>query len=100
MSVQAPSDKRFRRAHVSPTRRRQSWLSGWKRVVGTVLGVGLAVALAVYGGYRAAAFAIGTDALVIQRITVEGNSAKSSRCLRDFEARTCSRWTWRSGTPG
>jgi cell division septal protein FtsQ len=74
MSVQAPSDKRFRRAHVSPTRRRQSWLSDWKHVVGIALGV----ALAVYVGYQGATLAISPDTLVIQRITVEGNLRMST----------------------
>lgn len=74
MSVQAPADKRFRRAHVAPTRRRTLWPPDWKLVAG-----GLAVlVLLAYAGYRGISWVMGDDALVIQRITVEGNVRMSA----------------------
>ncbi|MGE0394847.1 MAG: cell division protein FtsQ/DivIB [Vicinamibacterales bacterium] len=69
MSVQAPADKRFRRAHVAPTRRRRLWPPDWKVVAGSLA----VVVLVSYAGYRGLSWATGGDALVIQRITVEGH---------------------------
>jgi len=78
MSVQAPTDKRFRRAHIAPTRRRQLWPPDWKLVAG-----GLAVLVLVsYAGYRGLSWAMGDDALLIQRITVEGNDRLSTGEVR------------------
>jgi cell division septal protein FtsQ len=74
MSVQAPSDKRFRRAHVAPTRRRRLWPPDWKVVAGCLAGL----VLVSYAGYRGISWAMGADALVIQRITVEGNARLSA----------------------
>ncbi len=74
MSVQAPSDKRFRRAHVAPTRRRRLWPPDWKVVVGCLAGL----VLVSYAGYRGLSWVMGDDALVIQRITVEGNVRMST----------------------
>jgi cell division septal protein FtsQ len=74
MSVQAPSDKRFRRAHVAPTRRRRLWPPDWKVVAGCLAGL----VLVSYAGYRGLSWAMGDDALVIQRITVEGNVRMST----------------------
>lgn len=74
MSVQAPSDKRFRRAHVAPTRRRRLWPPDWKVVAGCLAGL----VLVSYAGYRGLSWAMGADALVIQRITVEGNVRMST----------------------
>ena len=37
-SIQAPADKRFRRAHVTPSRRRRLWPPNWRYVgIGAVL---------------------------------------------------------------
>lgn len=69
VGVQAPADKRFRRAQVAPTRRRRLWPPDWKVVVGAVAGL----ILAGYAGYRGVSYAMGADALLIQRISVEGN---------------------------
>jgi cell division protein FtsQ len=72
--VAAPSDKRFRRAHVKPARRgkasaRYPWLVF--KVV-TVLG------LALYGGWRGTALVLGAPALQVARISVRGNERLSS----------------------
>ena len=74
MSIQAPADKRFRRAHVQPTRRRRLWPPDWKVVTAVALGL----VVAVYAGYQGVTLAMGSDALVIQRITVEGNTRMST----------------------
>ena len=74
MSIQAPADKRFRRAHVQPTRRRRLWPPDWKVVVALALGLGVVG----YAGYQGVTLAMGSDALVIQRITVEGNTRMST----------------------
>lgn len=73
-SIQAPADKRFRRAHVTPSRRRRLWPPNWRYVAAA------AVLLAVlgYGGYRATTWALRTEALTIRRITVEGNARLST----------------------
>lgn len=74
MSIQAPSDKRFRRAHITPTRRRRLWPPDWKVVAAVALGAGVVG----YAGYQGVTLAMGADALLIQRITVEGNSRMST----------------------
>jgi cell division protein FtsQ len=67
MPVAAPADKRFRRSHVHPGRKR-SWLPSWKRLV-----IGAAVAVVVvYGVFRAAGVALNADALTINAITIQG----------------------------
>jgi cell division protein FtsQ len=73
MAVSAPTDKRFRRAHVSPSRRRRFSISGPKLAV-----VSLVVGAAVLAAYRGANALITTDALTITRITVSGSSTLSS----------------------
>lgn len=74
MSVSAPSDKRFRRAHVSPARRRARLAVSWRRVAqAAVLGVFVA-----YACYRAADLAVSAEALTVTRITISGNARMSS----------------------
>ena len=68
MPVPAPADKRFRRAHVSPARRR-SWRRSWPKLVA----IALAGAGVSYLGMQAAGAAISAQALQITRISVEGN---------------------------
>ena len=72
MPVAAPADKRFRRSHVPPARKR-GWRPSWRTLVrlvvlGSVLG---------YGGYRGVMLARSGEALVVTRITVEGNARMS-----------------------
>ena len=70
--VAAPVDKRFRRARVSPARKRR-WRPSWwtvARVAGICLLLGLL-------SYRAVGFVLASEALTITRITVEGNQRLS-----------------------
>ncbi len=69
MPVAAPSDRRFRRSHVRPARRRRPWTGrGWP-----VARLSVAVALALYGAYRGAHLVLSAEALQVTRITVSGN---------------------------
>ena len=69
MRVAAPSDKRFRRSHVRPARRRRPWTGrGWP-----IARLSVAVALALYGAYRGAHLVLSAEALQVTRITVSGN---------------------------
>ena len=69
MKVSAPSDKRFRRAHVRPARRRRFWSGmGWAAARAGVL-----VAMALFAVYRGATLVLSAEALQIARITVSGN---------------------------
>ena len=73
MPVPAPSDRRFRRAHVTPGRKtRLLGVSWWK--AGRVA---LLLALVLYAGSSAARAVFNADALTITRITVSGNSRLS-----------------------
>ncbi|OFW12631.1 MAG: hypothetical protein A3F70_16005 [Acidobacteria bacterium RIFCSPLOWO2_12_FULL_67_14] len=70
MAVAAPTDKRFRRAHVSPARRRGRLAIRPRHLaMVVVLGAGLA-----YGAYRLAVTVVSADALTVSRITVSGNA--------------------------
>jgi cell division protein FtsQ len=73
-AVPAPADKRFRRAHVSPSRKRRRFELSWTRVAHWAV-VGTFVA---YACYRGAVLAFSTDALTVTRITVSGNTRMSS----------------------
>jgi cell division septal protein FtsQ len=69
MAVAAPADRRFRRSHVKPARRRRAWAGrGWQ-----LARVSAAVAVALYGVYRGAALVLSAEALHVTRITVTGN---------------------------
>src|SRR5438067_13461762 len=73
MPVAAPSDRRFRRAHVTPARKpRLLGLSWWK-----VARAAVVLALLLYVGYRVARDVLNAEALTISRITVSGNSRLS-----------------------
>jgi cell division septal protein FtsQ len=72
MPVAAPADKRFRRAHVSPARRR-SWRERWFVIARAVV----FLSLAGYGVYRAVDLAFSAEALTVTRIAVSGNSRMS-----------------------
>jgi cell division protein FtsQ len=73
MRVAAPADKRFRRAHVRPPRRRHSWA----RVIGIVRG---AVALGVFATavYLLEQQVAHADALHVDHIAVRGNARLST----------------------
>ncbi len=69
----AAVDKRFRRAHVKPSRRR----AGWRAFVRPVV-KGLLVALATgYALYRGATLALHAHVLTVDRIVVSGNERLS-----------------------
>jgi cell division protein FtsQ len=73
MPVSAPSDRRFRRAHVTPTRKpRLLGLSWWKAARAAVL-----LPLLLYVGYRVVRDVLNAEALTITRINVSGNSRLS-----------------------
>ena len=68
MPVSAPADKRFRRAHVSPTRKR-GWRESWPAIAKIVA----ILAIAVLGAWQAGSYALRSDALTVTRISVSGN---------------------------
>jgi cell division protein FtsQ len=72
MAVSAPTDKRFRRAHVSPTRRGRLFVSRKG-----VIYAGLLTACLVFAGYRLTALSLASDVLTVTRITVAGNTKLS-----------------------
>jgi cell division protein FtsQ len=74
MAVSAPSDRRFRRAHVSPVRRRR-WLSAASMRV--VVRVTVVLGVLLYGAYRGASLVLSAEALTVTRIAVEGNTRLS-----------------------
>jgi cell division septal protein FtsQ len=72
MRVSAPADKRFRRAHVHPARKR-SRLPPWRKLVpALVIGT-----FAGYVLYQAAGLLLAADAFMVTRITVEGTERMS-----------------------
>ena len=73
MPISAPSDRRFRRAHVTPARRARFLRVSWR----TAARAALVLAGAVAVGYYVARQALAADALTISRITVSGNSRLS-----------------------
>ena len=74
MSVTAPADKRFRRAHVKPARRRSGWsVRRWR------VGVAAAMfALALYAGHRAVTVVAGLAVFQVDRIVIRGNERLSN----------------------
>jgi cell division protein FtsQ len=68
-AVAAPADKRFRRAHVKPAKKRgSSFAHAWLAV--RIVAV---FALMAYGGWRGTSLVLAAPALQISRITVRGN---------------------------
>lgn len=73
MAVAAPAaDKRFRRAHVAPARRR-SWRERWP----ALLRAALALAIVGVSTYKAVDLFLSSDVMTINRISVSGNSRLS-----------------------
>lgn len=73
MPVAPPADKRFRRAHVRPSRRR-----GWPRPSwGTVARGAVIAAILCYLGYRAFSLVLSLEALTVTRISVGGTDRLS-----------------------
>jgi cell division septal protein FtsQ len=71
--VAAPSDRRFRRAHVKPARRRFDW----RRLTRPLLRYGVVGTLLLYGVYRGSIVAAHAHVLQIDRIVVKGNERMS-----------------------
>ena len=78
MPVAAPADKRYRRAHVKPSRKRSRSL-----VLGLRVAVMLtAVGLVAYAGQRAVALVAGFEAFHVAHIDVRGNRRLSTGEVR------------------
>jgi cell division protein FtsQ len=71
--VTAPADRRFRRAHVKPSRRH--W--NWRPRVGWLIVAGLAVAAPAYGLYNGRAAMAHMGMFQVDRIVVRGNDRLS-----------------------
>jgi cell division protein FtsQ len=71
-AVAAQTDRRFRRAHVKPGRKRR-----WQAVVKPLLAWGTVGAALAYGVYRTSAIAAQAHVLVVDRIIVRGNERLS-----------------------
>ena len=67
------ADKRFRRAHVKPARRR----TGWRALVKPVVRAALVAAVIAYAIYRGAAVVTQAHVLQVDRIVVTGNERLS-----------------------
>lgn len=74
MAVSAPTDKRFRRSHVSPAPRRR-WLGISRK---HLVYAAVIAALVVYGGYRLVDVALSAHVLTVNQIRVSGNARLSS----------------------
>jgi cell division protein FtsQ len=74
MPVSAPADKRFRRAHLKPARKRSGWAAWHWRAVALVIVVGFAL----YAAHRAIGVVAGLPIFEVQRIVVRGNHRLSS----------------------
>ena len=70
--VAAPADKRFRRARVSPARKRR-WRPSWWTVA-RASAAGIVVAFALY---QTLSFVLASEALTVTRINVQGNQRMS-----------------------
>ena len=72
-AVAAQTDRRFRRAHMKPARRKRNWRA---LAMPALVWAGVAAAL-VFGGYRASALAAHAHVLQVERIVVRGNERLS-----------------------
>jgi cell division protein FtsQ len=72
-AVAAPADRRFRRAHVKPARRKRHW----RALVAPVVRYGLALAVVAFALYRGARVSANAHLLEVDRIVVHGNERLS-----------------------
>ena len=72
--IAAPSDRRFRRAHVKPGRKRREW----RRIVTPLVRYGLTGLALIYGAYRGSSVVAHARVLQIDRIVVRGNERLSN----------------------
>jgi cell division protein FtsQ len=73
-AVAAPSDRRFRRAHLKPSRKR----GRWEALVKPLAGYAALIALVGYATYRLSMVAAGAHVLRVDAIVVHGNERLSS----------------------
>jgi cell division protein FtsQ len=73
-AVAAPADRRFRRSHVKPARRKRDW----RALVRPVLQYGLLAAALGYAVYRTSGVAAHARVLQVDRIDVAGNNRLST----------------------
>ena len=73
-AVAAPSDRRFRRAHLKPSRKR----GRWQAVVKPLAGYAALAALVGYAIYRLSVVAAGAHVLRVDAIVVHGNERLSN----------------------
>jgi cell division septal protein FtsQ len=71
--VAAPADRRFRRAHVKPSRKRRTW----KALASPIARKGAVALVVLYGAYRLTSVATHAHVLKVDRITVRGNERLS-----------------------
>jgi cell division septal protein FtsQ len=72
-AVAAPADRRFRRAHVKPARRKRNW----RALALPALRYGLALAVVAFAVYRTAYLSANAHLLQVDRIVVHGNERLS-----------------------
>jgi len=72
-AVAAPADRRFRRAHVKPARRKRHW----RALVAPAVRYGLASAVMAFALYRGARVSANAHLLEVDRIVVHGNERLS-----------------------
>jgi cell division protein FtsQ len=72
MAIATPTDKRFRRAHVTPRPRRRFRLSRTRLVLAALVATGV-----LWAGYQAALLVLTSDVVTVTRIAIGGNSRLS-----------------------
>ena len=72
-SVAAPADRRFRRAHVKPARKRRDW----RAILKPMLRYGAVVLVLGFAVYRGSKIAVASHLLQVDRIVVRGNERLS-----------------------
>ena len=71
--IAAPADRRFRRAHLKPSRKRRRWRS----LVKPIARYGLVAIVLVYGAYRGSSVVAHARMLQVDRIVIRGNERLS-----------------------
>lgn len=71
--ISAPADKRFRRAHIKPARRRGKW----RGLIRPAVTYGVLVLIAVFGAYRGGGAVMHARLLQVDRIVVRGTERLS-----------------------
>ena len=73
MPVTAPADRRFKRAHLKPARKRAGFASWrWRAAMAAIV-----VGLTLYAGHRAIAVVVGLEVFHVDQINVRGNQRLS-----------------------